>query len=114
MSYIDGFPQTSLNLAIISTLNDSVEITISIRSSNDEDEKKWISEVKKLSEGMDFSLGNSIPYFTYKKTKLRVSKLFTSLRNSKFRIFLFYVKSQTMTSLEYKKPSFHSVFCYLA
>ena len=67
LSYIDDFPQTSLNLATISTLNDTIEITISIRSSNVEDEKKWIKEVEKLTKGMNFILGNSIPYFTYKE-----------------------------------------------
>jgi dipeptidase D len=67
LSYIDNFPQTSLNLATISTLDDSIEITISIRSSNNKDEKKWIEEVEKLSSNMRFTLGSSIPYFTYKE-----------------------------------------------
>ena len=67
LSYIDGFPQTSLNLATISTSDEAIEITISIRSSNDEDEKKWIEKVKNISNGMNFILGNSIPYFTYKE-----------------------------------------------
>ena len=68
LSYINNYPQTSLNLAIISTLTDSIQIDISIRSSNDLDEKKWINEVKKLSYGMDFQLGTSIPYFTFNES----------------------------------------------
>lgn len=89
LSYIDGFPQTSLNLARINTDANKIEIVISIRSSNTDDERKWINEIKKISKDMNFTLGSSIPYFTYNKNShirdLLITK-YKELYNSKINI----------------------------
>lgn len=72
LSYKDGYPQTSLNLAKINTNLDNIEILISIRSSNDIDEEKWINKVRELSGDMTFEINGKIPYFMFKeKSKIR-------------------------------------------
>lgn len=65
LSYIGGTPQTSLNLATIRFDKEYVNINISIRSSNTDDEKKYIDIVRKLSDNMDFKINSTIPYFTF-------------------------------------------------
>ena len=72
LSYRGEYPQTSLNLATIKCNNSYVNINISIRSSNVEDEKKCVEMVRKLSNNMNFKINSTIPYFTFNEnSKLR-------------------------------------------
>ena len=72
LSYRGEYPQTSLNLATIKCNNSYVNINISIRSSNVEDEKKYIEIVRNLSNNMNFKINSTIPYFTFNEnSKLR-------------------------------------------
>ena len=72
LSYRGEYPQTSLNLATIKCNNSYVNINISIRSSNVEDEKKYIKMVRNLSNNMNFKINSTIPYFTFNEnSKLR-------------------------------------------
>ena len=65
LSYAGEYPQTSLNLATIKLDNNTVNINVSIRSSNKEDEKKYVDMVRNLSDNMDFKINSTIPYFTF-------------------------------------------------
>ena len=65
LSYIDSYPQTSLNLAVVNINDKVININISIRSSNKDDEKKYVELVKKLSEGLNFKIKSSIPFFSF-------------------------------------------------
>lgn len=65
LSYALEYPQTSLNLATIRFDKEYVNINISIRSSNTEDEKKHVEMVRNLSNNMNFKINSTIPYFTF-------------------------------------------------
>ena len=72
LTFIESYPQTSLNLAKIYINNDVMNIDISIRSSNKEDEFAKVNMVKELAHDMTFVLRDNIPFFTFKKdSKLR-------------------------------------------
>ena len=72
LTYIESFPQTSLNLAKIYNDDKVINIDISIRSSNKTDEKDKVNMVKSLANDMKFIIRDSIPYFTYKEdSKIR-------------------------------------------
>ena len=69
LTYRDTFPQTSLNLATIRTLDDEIKIEISIRSSNKDEESQYIKNVEDLAliNNLNFILIDTKPFFTYKK-----------------------------------------------
>lgn len=65
LSYAGEYPQTSLNLATIAFDKEYVNINISIRSSNTDDERKYVEMVRNLSNNMNFRINSTIPYFTF-------------------------------------------------
>lgn len=72
LAYRDTFPQTSLNLGVIKTINNLINIEISIRSSDITLEEKYIKEVQKLSTSLEYTLLDRKPFFTFKeKSPLR-------------------------------------------
>lgn len=89
LSRINGFPQTSVNLAKISTNNDLIKIDISIRSSSKEEETKYINYIKDLARDYSFTLNSTLPFFTFnEKSMLRdilVDK-YEELYNKKVKI----------------------------
>jgi dipeptidase D len=68
LTYRGTFPQTSLNLATIKTINNSIEIEISIRSSKTEEEKQYVDYVRSLAgTDLDFELLDTKPFFSFKE-----------------------------------------------
>ncbi len=67
LTYADTFPQTSLNLGKIYFENEVMHIDLSIRSSDNADEEKYIHLVKELCTRMTFKLVDQKPFFTYKE-----------------------------------------------
>lgn len=73
LTYRNSFPQTSLNLGTININNEVMHIDLSIRSSNIDEEEKYIALVKEISKKMNFKLIDRKPFFTFKENSpLRV------------------------------------------
>lgn len=89
VSYHDTFPQTSINLGVIDTNNEHLSISISIRSSNIEEEIKYINIVENLCNGLDFKLLDKKPFFTFKEDSSLRDKLvekYEQLYNKKIEL----------------------------
>lgn len=67
LTYNGSFPQTSLNLGVIKIEDEILKIEISIRSSNVDEEKKYIDIVNELSKDMEFKLIDRKPFFSFKE-----------------------------------------------
>lgn len=67
LTYRKTFPQTSLNLGVINIEDEVINIKISIRSSNTDEEEKYINFVKEIAKNMDFELVDRMPFFSYKE-----------------------------------------------
>ncbi len=67
LTYYQNFPQTSLNIGVISTDDKWVNIDISIRSSNIDDEKKYTDDIEDLATGFIFHLVDRKPFFSYQE-----------------------------------------------
>ena len=68
-------PKTSINLGVINTLEDSISIDVSIRSSDKEEETHYIKLVSNLASNLDFKLIDCKPFFGFVKNSLLRDKL---------------------------------------
>ena len=67
-----GFPITSQNMGVAQLENGKIKILLSVRSSDKEKEARAIEAIEKLAteNGFSFSLGNCVPFFSYKENSL--------------------------------------------
>lgn len=70
LTYHESFPQTSLNLAKINIFEQVMNIDLSLRSSNLDDENRFIKEVKSLAHNMEFKIKDKMPFFTFRENSL--------------------------------------------
>ena len=70
LTYRESFPQTSLNLAKISILEQVMNIDLSLRSSNLDDENRFVKDIKSLAHKMEFKIKDKMPFFTFRENSL--------------------------------------------
>ena len=83
VTYCGGYPQSSVNLAIIETSYEHISLKISLRSSNKIEEQAIIYNIKNICKLMSFEIVDTVPFFEYNKN----SKLIKVLTNKYYQLF---------------------------